>query len=483
MRFYNFLARKKEIFKPLLPGRVGLYTCGPTVYYFAHIGNLRTYIFEDVLRRTLEYAGYRVRQVMNITDVDDKIIRDAKGAHKTIFEFVKPYEQAFFEDLKKLNILPAWKYPKATDHMPEMIALTTKLLKNKMAYALDGSVYFDISKFKPYGRLSRLGGMTLKKGVRVDADEYAKEDIRDFALWKKKKEDEPSWSAPFGEGHPGWHLECSAMSLKYLGQPFDIHAGAVDLLFPHHENEIAQSEGAAGKPFARFFVEGEHLLVNGEKMSKSLGNIFTLRDIETRTFDPLAFRYLTLTTHYRSKLNFTWESLTAAENSMQRLYEFVKKVQDNFSTPPAARGTRSKSTHRAQSRIYLPHHKEKFGKALFDDLDTPKALAVLWEFIHDYHKKPSSYDCRSVLTLLYECDAVLGLGLKELKREKAPVAIMELVNKREHARKTKNWAEADRLREELKTKHWIVEDTPTGPFLTKLPKSDFGNLTSPHPYR
>ena len=282
LELYNNLTHKKQQFRPLRDKRVGLYTCGPTVYNYAHIGNLRTYIFEDFLKRTLEYNGYKVKHVMNITDVEDKIIHESTKAKKSIFNFVKPYEKAFFEDLKKLNIEKAYKYPKATQHIKEMIKIIETLLKKGSAYRIKNSVYFDIFKFKNYGRLSNLKKRKLRAGARVNADEYEKTEAEDFVLWKETKAGEPSWNAPFGKGRPGWHIECSAMSMKYLGETFDIHAGAVDLIFPHHENEIAQSEAATGKLFAKYFIEGEHLLVDGEKMSKSLDNIYTLRNIETK---------------------------------------------------------------------------------------------------------------------------------------------------------------------------------------------------------
>ncbi|QQG45323.1 MAG: cysteine--tRNA ligase [Candidatus Sungiibacteriota bacterium] len=457
IKLYNTLTRKKELFRPLRKEWVGLYTCGPTVYNFAHIGNLRTYIFEDVLRRTIEYAGYKVRHVMNITDVDDKIIRDAKKAKKTIFEFVKPYEKAFFEDLKKLNIEKAWKYPKATKHITEMVRLIASLLKKKLAYQVDGSIYFDISKFKTYGRLSRLSHRELKAGARVDSDEYTKHDVQDFVLWKEKKAGEPSWKAVFSAGgpafakatagRPGWHLECSAMSMKYLGPTFDIHAGGVDLIFPHHENEIAQSEGATGKKFVRFFVEGEHLLVNGEKMSKSLGNVFTLRDIEAKGFNPLVFRYLILTSHYRSKLNFTWESLKAAQNSLEHLQNFVIRLR----------------TERHRGLTSMAGYLRKFGRALADDLDMPEALSVVWDIAHNYNKNPRRYNSKEILTLLYDADRVLGLGLKSLKSEEIPVKILALVKKREEYRKNKEWTKADRVRSRIITWGYTVEDTPMGP--------------------
>ena len=254
IRLYNTLTRKKELFRPIRKDRAGLYTCGPTVYNYIHIGNLRTFVFADILNRTFKYAGYSVRYVMNITDVDDKIIRDAQAANESIFDFVRPYEKAFFDDIRKLNIEQASRYPKATEHIPEMIRIIQKLLKKGIAYKMDGSIYFAIRKFEPYGKLSRLKSRKIKASARVDQDEYSKQDVQDFVLWKAKHEKtEPSWSAPFGEGRPGWHIECSAMSMKYLGETFDIHTGAVDLIFPHHENEIAQSEGATGKQFARFY--------------------------------------------------------------------------------------------------------------------------------------------------------------------------------------------------------------------------------------
>ena len=306
IKFYNTINRKIQIFKPLDKRAIRIYTCGPTVYNFAHIGNLRTYIFEDVLRRVLEYNDYKVRQIMNITNVEDKIINKAVKENKTIAEITKPYEKIFFSDIKKLNIKKAEVYPKATKHIKEIISLINKIIKKKFAYQSDdGSIYFDISKFKKYGRLSELEKKELKISTRVSADEYQKEDARDFVLWKAKKNNEPSWPSPWGNGRPGWHIECSAMSIKYLGEYFDIHAGGVDNIFPHHENEIAQAEAATGKKFVNFWIHGEHLLVDGKKMAKSLDNFYNLEFLEKKGFNPLAFRYLILISHYRSKLNFT----------------------------------------------------------------------------------------------------------------------------------------------------------------------------------
>lgn len=448
---YNSLTRKKELFKPIRKDWVGLYTCGPTVYNFVHIGNLRTYIFEDVLRRTLMYARFRVRHVMNITDVEDKIIREASAAGKNIKSYTAPYEKAFYDDVKKLNILRAWKYPKATQHIRDMISLITILLKKKRAYIADGSIYFDISRFSRYGRLSQVKKRSLKTGARVSADEYAKDEVRDFVLWKAEKPNEPSWSAPFGRGRPGWHIECSAMSMKYLDNTFDIHAGGVDLLFPHHENEIAQSEGATGKPFARFFIEGEHLLINHKKMSKSLGNMFTLQNIEDKKINPLAFRYLVLTAHYRTKLNFTWESLAAAEQSLKKLYEFVRHLLTETQTQDKEKKTKS-------STIW----KKKFDTAITDDLDTPRTLATVWNIVHEYYKNSSVYNPKEILKLLYEFDTILGLKLKNVTPEKIPQKIIHLAVRREEYRKEKKWREADTMRSEIEKQGWVLDDTPEG---------------------
>ncbi|MEK9209470.1 MAG: cysteine--tRNA ligase, partial [Patescibacteria group bacterium] len=330
LKLFNYLTKKKEIFRPLKAGKVGLYTCGPTVYDTAHLGNLRTYIFEDVLRRTLKANGLKVKQVMNITDVEDKIIKKMREEKKRLKEITEPNIKIFFQDLKKLNIEKAEVYPKATEHIQEIIKLIAVLLKKGLAYkAEDDSIYFKISKFKNYGQLSGLKskdvGRPYNDGRRISEDEYKKE-AADFALWKArpaKAGREPSWPSPFGPGRPGWHIECSAMSMKYLGKTFDIHAGAIDLLFPHHENEIAQSQAATGKKFVNFWLEGEHLLVSGQKMAKSLKNFLTLKDIEKKGFDPLVFRYLVLTSHYRKKLNFTWNSLKAGQNALDKLKEIL----------------------------------------------------------------------------------------------------------------------------------------------------------------
>ena len=455
VRLYNFLTRKKEVFRPLRKDWVGLYTCGPTVYNYAHIGNLRTYIFEDVLRRTMEYAGYKIKHVMNITDVDDKTIRDSSAAGESLKKFTEFYTKEFFKDLKSLNILPALEYPLATKHIPLMIKLIEKLLEKRLAYKIGGSVYFDVSKFKYYGKLSRLKKRDLKIGARVDTDEYAKKSGEDFVLWKAKKESEPFWDSPFGKGRPGWHIECSAMSMKYLGASFDIHAGGVDLLFPHHENEIAQSQGATGKKFAKYFLEGEHLLVDGKRMAKSAGNFFTLRGLEKKGFNPSAFRYLTLSAHYRSQLNFTWESLKAAENSLKRLQEFVLLL---------------KAQEQANMRVFAKFGAEAkaFQKAIFDDINTPKALAVLWNLVGDYNKNPQKHYPRAVLALLYSFDKILGLKLAESRAKTAPKEVLGLAQKREIARKAKDFVKADEIREKIKKMGWQISDTEQGSQLFHL---------------
>ena len=459
VKFYNFLTRKKEIFKSLRPKRVGFYACGPTVYNYAHIGNLRTYIFEDVLKRALEFNGYEVKYVMNITDVEDKIIRDSKKAKKNILDFVKPYEKAFFEDLKKLDIEKAWKYPKATRHIKEMIKLIAALLKKGLAYEADNSIYFDISKFKPYGKLSGLKNRGLKIGARVDSDEYDKANAEDFVLWKNVKDGEPSWSAPFGKGRPGWHIECSAMSMKYLGKTFDIHAGAVDLIFPHHENEIAQSEGATEKPFVKYFIEGEHLLVDGKKMSKSLGNIYTLRNIETKAFDPLAFRYLVLTAHYRSKLNFTWKSLEAAQNALNKLHEIVINLKIETQKE---RMSKKHSNILENVGMLKKRFLEEFKKYTNDDLDMPRALALLWDII-----KSEKLTEKTKYNLIIDFDKVFGLNLDRIKTEKIPAVVLKLIKEREKYRKEKNFAKSDELRKKIRKLGWLVEDSPSGSKLKK----------------
>lgn len=445
LKLYNYLARQKETFQPLKKGKVDLYTCGPTVYDRVHIGNLRTYVFEDVLKKTLIHNGYKVKHVMNITDAEDKIIKKMREKKKTLKEVTVPYTKIFFSDSKKLNIKKADFYPRATANIKEMISLIERLLKKGFAYkGKNDSIYFDVAKFKNYGRLSLLDRREIKSGVRIEADEYNKKNVGDFVLWKATKPGEPSWKTPFGSGRPGWHIECSAMSMKYLGESFDIHAGGVDLLFPHHENEIAQSETATGKKFVNFWVEGEHLLVKGQRMAKSLGNFYTLEDIEKKKFNPLSFRYLALSAHYRSKLNFTWEALQNAQHTYQRLKNIVGSIKKEKS--PTAGGNQK----------YL----SEFAKATNDDLNMPQALAVLWKLIRDT-KATGKY-----LTIK-KMDQILSLDLFKKTKIALPATIKKLAKEREKARQNKNWPKADELRQKIESLGWIIEDTSRGPTLTK----------------
>jgi len=459
LKLYNYLTRKKEEFRPLQKGRVGLYTCGPTVYNFVHIGNLRTYVFEDVLRRALAFHGWRVKHVMNLTDVDDKTIRGAMRAGKGLKEFTGNYARSFFRDIAALNTLPAGKYTKATEHIRPMVALIRTLLRKKIAYRADDGIYFSIRKFKPYGKLSRVRVSGLRAGARVATDEYDKKNIRDFALWKFKKPGEPSWKAPFGEGRPGWHIECSAMSMQYLGKTFDIHAGAIDLLFPHHEDEIAQSEAATGKTFVRFFVEGEHLMVDGKKMAKSLGNVYTLRDLEAQGYDPLDFRYLVLGTHYRTPLNFTGKGLDAARTARGKLAQAIASLRTCV----------GKSTLKEENEVLkvIAHGERKFRDAIADDLNTPKGLAVLHELVHYANSIRRMGHCsertsRMLVAAIAEFDRVLGLRIGDVKIAAIPEDIQKLVAQREQTRKQKQWQESDRLRAEIQRRGYRVEDTSRG---------------------
>lgn len=437
LKLYNFLSKKIEEFKPIKDDEVGLYTCGPTVYDYVHIGNWRTFIFEDVLKRVLEFNGYNVSHVMNITDIDDKIIEGSRVQGLGFRELADKYAKAFLGDLDKLNIERADKYARATDYIDKMIDLVNTLLKKGIAYSADDGIYYSVEKFKGYGKLSGLEKRQLKKGARINDDLYDKESWSDFALWKFPKGGEPSWSAPFGEGRPGWHIECSAMSIAELGDSFDIHTGGVDLLFPHHENEIAQSEAATGKKFVNFWMEGEHLLVEGEKMSKSLGNIYTLEDIVKKGFDPLALRYLFLTAHYRSKLNFTWKSLGAAQNALNNLREIVASYQEAV--------------------IGCAEFEQRFKDSIDNDLDIPKGLSVMWEMVKsDY---PDSAKHQSVLVM----NKVLGLGLDKIEKAELPRGAGELIEKRELERRGGNFVESDKMRQELLKMGVEVEDTPEGP--------------------
>lgn len=441
LRLFNYLSRSVEEFKPA--GKtVGLYTCGPTVYDYVHIGNWRTFVFEDILKRVLVFNGHDVKHVMNLTDIDDKIIKKAQDQKVDYAEITNKYSDAFKADLSKLNIIPADVYPRATDkkYMDKMIDLIQKLMDKGVAYKGDDGIYFSVEKFPNYGKLSGLDKKNLKKGARVNSDEYDKDSWMDFALWKFKREDEPSWKAPFGEGRPGWHIECSAMSMEELGESFDIHTGGVDLLFPHHENEIAQSEAATGKKFVDVWMEGEHLLVDSAKMAKRDKNIFTLKDLEAKGIEPLALRYLFLTAHYRSKLNFTWESLQSAQNALDNLRQKVSELSilENIGV--------------------CVETEDDFANAINDDLDLPKAIAILWEVIKD-----EEFSGEDRLATVLKFDQVLGLGLSEIDPAELPKGAKALIEKREELRSEGKYAEADKYREKMKEMGVEVEDTPDGP--------------------
>ncbi|MGH9366273.1 MAG: cysteine--tRNA ligase, partial [Thermoanaerobaculia bacterium] len=376
MKLFNTLGRSLVELAPLEAGHVRLYTCGPTVYNVPHVGNLRTFVFEDVLRRHLRARGLRVTQIMNLTDVDDKTIRGAAQARLSLNDFTAQYIEAFFRDIATLNLEKAERYPRATEHIPEMIVLIERLRERGHTYESDGSVYFRIASFEGYGKLSGIDLSQTRRGERVADDEYEKEDVKDFVLWKAGKPGEPSWPSPFGPGRPGWHIECSAMSMKYLGERFDIHTGAVDNIFPHHENEIAQSEGATGKPFVDIWLHAEHLIVDGEKMSKSKGNFYTLADVLARRDDPAAVRYLFLSVPYRKKLNFTWEGLAGAAAAVDRLRSAAARLDEVAASGKSVAGEFPSSERSARLR-------EEFTAAMDDDLNTAGAQGALFTFLRE----------------------------------------------------------------------------------------------------
>lgn len=460
LKLFNTLSRKVEVFKPLNPPKVGMYTCGPTVYDYAHIGNFRTYILSDIVHRTLLYLGYKVKAVMNITDVghltsdadegEDKLERGARREGKTAWEIAAKYTKIFLKDTKKLNMLPPSILCKATDHIKEQIELVKKLEEKGYTYKTSDGIYYDTSKFPDYGKLARLDLKGLKAGARV-AVNPEKRNPTDFALWKfspQGKKRDMEWDSPWGKGFPGWHIECSAMSMKYLGETFDIHLGGIDLLPVHHTNEIAQSEAATGKKFVNYWIHGEFILVDGEKMSKSKGNFYNLGDIEKKGFDPLALRYLYLTSHYRSEMNFTWRALEGAQRALDRLREQVSEGKEEDGV-----------TNSTISGI--ANFSSRFKKAISNDLNMPKALAVVWDLVKsDY---PSSAKKASLLKF----DQVLGLdlekGVKIDRVVKLDEEIKKLLEKRENLRKQKKWQEADKIREEIEEKGLIIEDTPEGP--------------------
>ena len=455
MKVFNSLTRRVEPLEPLADNTIRLYTCGPTVYNFAHIGNFRAYTFEDILRRVIQFNGMKVKQVMNLTDVDDKTIRGANAAGVALTDYTKTYKDAFFADLKVLNIQPAEVYPAATDHIPEMIALVEKLVEKGVAYKSDdGSVYFAVTKFPGYGKLAHIDFDHQRTGARCAADEYDKENVGDFALWKAWEEsDGPvGWDSPWGRGRPGWHIECSAMSMKYLGETFDLHTGGIDNLFPHHENEIAQAEAATGKEFVKTWMHCAHLRVNGEKMSKSLGNFFTLRDLLDKGWTGREIRYVLVNAHYRQGLNFAFSALEDARKSLERIDRCVDAL--------AARAKDEPAPAFAQEAL------DAFTAAVNDDLNTPKAFAALFELVRQTN---ASGTCsKAVLDVFQKMDTVLGVVFfgKAAKAE-VPAEVQALLDARAAARAAKNWAESDRLRDAIAAAGWAVKDSKDGQTVTK----------------
>ena len=456
MDIFNSLTRKVEPLKPIKEGEVSLYTCGPTVYNFAHIGNFRAYVFEDILRRVIEFNGLKVRQVMNLTDVDDKTIRGANAQNVALSDYTKTYKDAFFEDLKKLNIEPAEVYPAATDHIPEMIDLVTKLIEKDVAYqSEDGSVYFNVRKFPGYGRLAHIDFDNQRTGARCASDEYEKENVGDFALWKAwEKSDGPvGWDSPWGRGRPGWHIECSAMSMKYLGETFDLHTGGIDNLFPHHENEIAQAEAATGKPFVNAWMHCAHLKVNGEKMSKSLGNFFTLRDLIEKGWSGREIRYVLVNAHYRQGLNFAFSALDDARKSLERIDRAVDALEKRVAPGQETPGFVTKAM-------------EDFTAAVNDDLNLPKALAALFELVRETNA--SATNSQAALDAFKRMDKVLGfIFFGKKAAEEVPADVAKLLEERAAARAARDWALSDRLREEIAAKGWMVKDSKEGQSCTK----------------
>ncbi|MFA6520240.1 MAG: cysteine--tRNA ligase [Candidatus Paceibacterota bacterium] len=449
MQFYNTLTRTKEDFTPKNPPNVTFYSCGPTVYNYPHIGNYRAYVFADTLKRVLLYHGYNVKHIMNLTDIDDKTIRESQKEGKTLKEFTEFYSEEFFKDVKTLNILPPEKFTKATEYVDEMVKIIQKLLENGIAYkSEDGSVYYNIKKFPNYGKLSHLVLDEQKENAagRIKTDEYEKENAQDFALWKSwdEKDGDVFWETELGKGRPGWHIECSAMSMKNLGEEIDLHTGGVDNIFPHHENEIAQSEGATGKPFVKYWMHNEWVLVDQKKMAKSFDNFYTLRDLINRGINPLAYRFWLLMANYRTRVNFVWEALEGAETALKRLQGLYLALGNEH------------------GKVSLDYQ-SKFKSFVEDDLDTPRAVALLWDVIKDETLSPVDKKA----TIL-DFDKVFGLGFENLKEEIVPEEVLKLVEERKQARENKDFTKSDELRKEINSLGYEVKDTSEGQKVSKI---------------
>jgi cysteinyl-tRNA synthetase len=470
LHFYNTLTNRKEEFQPIHPGEVRLYTCGPTVHDYAHIGNYRAYAFEDLLRRSLKYFGFKVTQALNITDIEDKIIRKSQELGVNPAEYTQQYIDSFFADLKTLRIEPAEYYPEATTHVPEMIDLIQKLIEKGHTYEADGSIYFRISSFVEYGRLANVKADGLMAGLRIDTDEYEKEDVRDFALWKAWTADDGDvcWEAPFGKGRPGWHIECSAMSTKYLGTHFDIHTGGVDNIFPHHENEIAQSVCGYGDKFVNYWLHNAHLIINGEKMAKSLGNFYTLRDIMEAGISPRATRYFLLSAHYRQPLNLIYDpqsgnlsSFDAAKAALDRIDEFRIKLNDLKQHAAAGDMISRKTTQLLEESL------TSFDDALANDLDISGALGALFGLIKESNRLIdsgvlSSMDAEAIDKRLLKWDKVLDVLEPDQADAIDAERIEGLIVERNEARRNKDFARADQIRDQLVSEGIILQDGPEG---------------------
>jgi cysteinyl-tRNA synthetase len=478
LKLFNTLSRSIQEFAPLDPAgkKVGMYCCGPTVYDFAHIGNWRTFVFADLVRRYLEFKGHAVTHVMNVTDVEDKIIKGIREAKTTLREFTGKYETAFFADMKALNCLEPHHKPRATDYIPAMIELIEKLVARGVAYkAADGSVYFSIEKYRgcgcTYGQLVKLNFEEMRVGERAKSDEYTKESFADFALWKARVPEDGNvfWkSDSLGEGRPGWHIECSAMSMKILGASFDLHLGGEDLIFPHHEDEIAQSEGATQKPFVKYWLHGAFLLVEGRKMSKSLGNFFTLRDLLAKGFTGREIRYLLLTAHYRETFNFTLDGLAGAKTALARIDECVGKLRELSETPNSRSARTDLQLAGQETGVPLIAN---FTAALDDDLNISAAWGAVFDWVREMNRRlaensMSTTEAAAALTAWDKIDSVLGIGTTG--EVEIPTKILALLEARQAARKAKDFKKSDIIRDELKAKGWVIEDTPKGPKLKKI---------------
>ncbi len=461
--FYNSLTRRTEPFEPLHPGRVGIYSCGPTVYDFPHLGNWRANVFFDLLRRYLRWRGLEVFHVMNLTDVDDKTIRGAREAGVDLTAYTEPFIEAFFQERDLLRIEAVEVYPRATEHIPEMLELVARLEERGLTYESGGSVYYAVERFPDYGRLSQLDAEGLKAGARVDSDEYEKDQVRDFVLWKARKPEdgEVFWPSRWGEGRPGWHIECSAMSVKYLGLPFDIHTGGVDLRFPHHENEIAQTTGATGQPLARCWLHNEHLLLEGRKMSKSLGNTLTLQELIARGYDPVAVRYVLLGTHYRQQLNFRRQGLEAAGAAIGRLREAALLWRER-----ANGGVAGEETAEVGAAEAVRTATEGFTAAMDDDLNISEGLAAVFELVRKGNglldAGLGAGGAGLLLKTLEGFDRVLGVLETAGVEDDLEAEVVGLIEEREAARRERDWDRADRIRDDLLDRGIVLEDTPTG---------------------